>query len=204
MVIGTDFDNTLVAYDGILHALAFANGWISAETPKNKKAVRDAVRLQPDGEDKWQQLQARVYGLEMRNAQLFEGAAEFIARCRAHGAAVYVVSHKTRYTARGGVDLHEAAWSWMEEQRFFAEDGLGLARDQVFFEPARADKLARIARLGCTHFIDDLEETFNEPAFPGEVEQILFDSWNAGSANPRVRPFRNWKRIGDFLFGEGA
>ena len=206
MVIGTDFDNTLAAYDGVLHALASARNWLPPGTPENKRAIRDALRLQPDGEDKWQQLQARIYGPDMKEAKLFDGVREFAARCRAYGAPLYVVSHKTRYPARANCagDLHEAAWSWMEEHRFFAGYGLGLARDQVFFEPTRAGKLSRIERLGCTHFVDDLEETFSEPEFPGGVERILFDPWGAGCANPVVRPLSGWKSIGDFLFGEAG
>lgn len=204
MVIGTDFDNTLAAYDDLLHTLACANDWIPQATPQNKKAVRDALRRQPNGEDKWQQLQAQAYGTEMKRAGLFEGVAGFVARCRAHVAPLYIVSHKTRHAAWNGADLHKAAWAWMEQHRFFDEDGLALPRDHVFFEPTRADKLARIARLGCTHFIDDLDETFNEAAFPGTVERILFDPWNAGSTNPDVRPLPNWQCIGDCLFGETA
>ena len=37
----------------------------------------------------------------------------------------------------------------------------------------------RIRALGCTHFIDDLEEVFLEPSFPSDVHKILFVSWSA-------------------------
>jgi hypothetical protein len=87
-----------------------------------------------------------------------------------------VISHKTQYASTDRDkkhDLRQKAMEWMEANQFFSEQGLGLKRDQVFFEETRSDKIARIRELGCTHFIDDLEETFAEPDFP-RIEKFLF------------------------------
>ena len=51
----------------------------------------------------------------------------------------------------------------MEQQGFFDPKGLNLKRENVYFESTREEKVARIGFLKCTHFIDDLEETFDEP-----------------------------------------
>jgi hypothetical protein len=49
----------------------------------------------------------------------------------------------------------------------------------VFLEPTKADKLTRIATLGCTHFIDDLPEFLSDPGFP--------PAWSACSSPPPGR-----------------
>ena len=62
----------------------------------------------------------------------------------------------------------------MAERGFFCSNGFGIPIERVFFESTRAAKLERICALGCTHFIDDLEEVFSDPAFPARVLPILF------------------------------
>jgi len=110
-----------------------------------------------------------------------DGAGAFIRACRGRGWPLYVVSHKT---AVAGYDdtrtnLRDAALAWMASQGFFEQNGLGFSRDHVFFEGTRPAKIERIKTLGCTHFIDDLEEVFLEPSFPAGVKKFLFASWPA-------------------------
>src|SRR5262249_31692105 len=73
------------------------------------------------------------------------------------------------------VNLRTAALDWMRHHGFFESSGYALSVDNVFFESSRADKLRRIALIGCTHFIDDLEEVLSDPEFP-RIERILFAS----------------------------
>jgi hypothetical protein len=176
MRIGIDFDNTLINYDHVFLDAARERGLVPATFNGAKREVRDAIRLLPDGELAWQRLQGHVYGAGIGGAVLFDGAGDFLCRSHALGLDVFIVSHKTRYghldTTR--VDLRQAALGWMERQGFFAVDGFGLDPARVFFEEMRPAKLARIAALECTHFIDDLEEVFADPDFPPGVERILF------------------------------
>ena len=51
--IGIDFDNTLIDYDGVFVAAARERGLIGREIAGSKRAVRDAIRLLPDGELTW-------------------------------------------------------------------------------------------------------------------------------------------------------
>jgi hypothetical protein len=178
-VVGIDFDNTLVSYDALIHDVAVERGLIAGGAAVGKRTVRDQIRLRPDGEVEWQKIQGLVYGPRMARAQLMAGAAEFIRECRARKWLLYIVSHKTEFAGydESRTNLRHAAVAWMTSQKFFEPDGLGFSRDQVFFESTRDAKVARIKALGCTHFIDDLEEVFLEPAFPAEVEQLLFVSW---------------------------
>jgi hypothetical protein len=176
MRIGIDFDNTLIDYDRVFVAAARERGLIAAGFVGTKRAVRDAIRLLPDGEVVWQRLQGFVYGAGIGDAVPFPGAMSFLARCRARKLDLFIVSHKTRYghydPAR--VDLRRAALTWMTAQGIISADGGGIAVEDVFFADSRVEKLARVAALGCTHFIDDLEEVFADPAFPSGVMRILF------------------------------
>lgn len=201
MRIGIDFDNTLIDYDRVFLDAARERGLVGADLQGSKREVRDAIRLLPDGELAWQRLQGHVYGAGIGGAVLFEGAGEFLRECRARGLDLFVVSHKTRYGHLDPtrVDLRQAALGWMKGQGFFAADGFGLDPRHVFFEETRAAKLARIAALGCTHFIDDLEEVFADPDFPPGVRGILFAS-TAIACPEIVCP--EWRDVARAVFGE--
>ena len=180
-MVGIDFDNTLVSYDALIHDVAVERGLITAGSDAGKRTVRDRIRLLPGGEIEWQKVQGLIYGPRMAQAQLMAGAAEFIRECRARQLPLYIVSHKTEFAGydESRTNLRDAAVRWMTSQKFFDPDGLGFSRDQVFFESTRDEKIARIEALGCTHFIDDLEEVFLEPGFPAGVRKCLFVSWPA-------------------------
>ena len=116
--IGIDFDNTIIAYDDVFRAAAAAGGLIAPGFSGNKQAVRDAIRLLPDGELAWQRLQGQVYGKGIGGATMVPGVATFLRRCRAEGCAVAVVSHKTEYGHfdPDRVNLRQAALDWMAGQ----------------------------------------------------------------------------------------
>ena len=213
-VIGLDLDNTLVGYDGLLCDLAVSEGYLAPPGPGRplglgKRALRDRLRAKDDaGEQQWRRLQALAYGRHMPRARLMDGVAEFLARVAAlrNAGAVfdlYVVSHKTRHANNfsDGADFHQAALDFLTAQGFF-ESGTGLSPDRVFFEPDRAAKVARIAALGCTLFVDDLEETFAEPGFPAGVTRILFDPAGDAPDLPGVTRLRTWAEISDALLGD--
>jgi hypothetical protein len=202
-VIGVDFDNTIVGYDDLLHRLAAERGLIEAGARKSKKSIRDCIRLLPDGEVEWQKLQAVMYGPRMGEAVLIEGVASFFRRCRATGAKVFIVSHKTQYAGydETRTPLPAAALAWLRARGFFEAGGLGLSEERAYFEPTRAAKLDRVRALGCTHFIDDLEETFLEPTFPNGVVRALFNPHREPVSARNVRNFSDWRSIEEDVFG---
>lgn len=204
-VVGIDFDNTLVTYDRLIHQTAVDRGLIDAASPTSKRDVRDRVRLLPNGEVEWQKLQGLVYGPLMPRAELLPGAAEFVRACRLRGWPVYIVSHKTEFAGYDDTrtNLREAARAWMAANAFFEPAGLGLKPDDVFFEGTREAKVARIASLGCTHFIDDLEEVFCEPTFPDGTERFLF-SRQLSAPDDRIHVVNDWSVLCDYFFGAHA
>jgi hypothetical protein len=201
--IGIDFDNTLIDYDGVFIAAARERGLVGPEIAGSKRAVRDAIRLLPEGELTWQRLQGYVYGAGIGGAVPFAWAYDFLRRCAERGVELFIVSHKTRYghfdPAR--IDLREAARQWLIAQAMIAPEQGGIPADHVFFEDDRARKLARIAALGCTHFIDDLEEVFADPDFPLGVRRVLFAATGAACCDEHCK---DWREISAAIFGDVA
>jgi hypothetical protein len=201
--LGIDFDNTLIAYDHVFRAQARARRLLPSGFRGSKQAVRDAVRLLPDGEITWQHLQGYVYGQGIGEAALFAGVDRFLRRCRQAGHTVFIVSHKTEYANYDPVrvNLRAAALGFMEAHGFFSSSKYGIPRENVFFESTRADKLARIAALGCTHFVDDLVEVLTDPGFPASVERVLFGS-PEGAQTAGLRVCASWREITATLLAE--
>jgi hypothetical protein len=199
--IGIDFDNTIITYDDVFRAVAAAGGLIAPGFSGNKQAVRDAIRLLPDGEPTWQRLQGQVYGKGIGDAAMDPGVETFLRRCRTEGSAVVVVSHKTEYGHfdPDRVNLREAALEWMAGRGLLGgEHGFALA--DIYFESTRAEKLKRIAALSLTHFIDDLEEVLTDPDFPPNVERILFAE-GARPASLSYTSCSTWRHIERHVFG---
>lgn len=201
VTIGVDFDNTLVSYDNLIHQVAVDRSLIGLQTDPSKKWVRDSIRGLPGGEIEWQKVQALVYGPRIGEAIPAQGVAEFLEACARHGVKVNIVSHKTEFANydETGTNLRCAAVSWLEQHRFFDTSSFNLSRNDVYFETSRREKLDRIGQLGCTHFIDDLEETFLEESFPASVQKLLYSPQPA-SVPAGVHLAGDWRRITDHLF----
>ena len=201
-IVGIDFDNTLANYDHVFLSAARTSGLVNRDFIGTKAALRTTIRRARDGETAWMRLQGRVYGALMGEATLFEGAAEFLARCRSCRATIFIVSHKTEHGHFDSdrVNLREAALHWMTVQRFFDERGYAIAPENVFFGATRAEKIARIQSIEPDRFVDDLEDVFRDLAFPPTVDRMLF---HPGEAVPPVGPFRvfrHWSEITNDVF----
>ena len=200
MVIGVDFDNTIVCYDDLFHRIAVERGLVPPGLEPRKNIVRDFLR-QAGREQEWTGLQGYVYGARMAEARPFPDVLEFFARSRQAGLPVYVISHKTRAPVQGpAYDLRQTAREWLAAQGLFDSARTGLSPDRVFFGDTRPDKIQLIKTLGCTLFIDDLEETFCEETFPDGVEKILFGSRLDPLVLPGVRRVKDWQEINDYVF----
>lgn len=197
VVIGLDFDNTIICYDLLIHALAIERGLISPPFPPQKKIIRKQI-IQAYGDEEWQKIQAIVYGERIGEATAAPGVEQFLEQCRKQQIPVYIISHKTEYSnlLQGGTNFRTAALKWMEQQQFFSR--FGLQPSKIHFTSTREEKVQKIKELGCTHFIDDLEEVFQEKNFPAGVIKILYAP--EGKAVPGVIPMKQWGKIYDYFF----
>ncbi len=199
LVLGIDFDNTLVSYDGVFHRVASDQGLITPDIGRGKDDVRGYLR-KVDREDDWTKLQGEVYGARMHLASLYDGAAEAIRKLMAAGARIRIISHKTRFPFKGpGYDLHEAARKFLASQGIAgAANGL-LEPTSVFFELTIAEKLKRIGSEECSIFIDDLPEILSHPQFPGHVRPVLFDPQDIHAGEGRFDRARSWRDVEQLL-----
>ena len=203
MRVGIDFDNTIITYDSIFAAAARERRLISDDfRSASKQSVRNSIRALPHGELAWQQLQGHVYGQGIVDAVMFEGVDHFFRRCRTIGCSVVIVSHKTKYGHHDSthLNLRQAALDWMSSNGFFDQTGFGIPKKHVYFESTRAEKLARIADLNCTYFIDDLEEVLTDPAFPSQVRRILFAPAPGSREGEGYETCRTWHEVEKHIF----
>jgi hypothetical protein len=200
MVIGVDFDNTIVRYDDLFHRLAVEKGLIPADLPSRKMEVRDYLRSQGQ-EREWTELQGYVYGPRMSEAQPFPGVLDFFRDCIRRGVPVSIISHKTPKAVAGpAYDLQQAARDWLELQGFFDPKRIGLARERVHFGATREEKIQLIRANKCTLFIDDLEETFLEKSFPADVQKILFNQPETPKGLEDVVLAADWAQVSKYVF----
>ena len=168
MLVGVDFDNTIVNYDALLHRLAVERGLASADLPATKRSVKAVLPPQD-----WALLQAAAYGERIAQATAFPGALEFFRHARERGVECAIISHKTERPLAGpDTDLRAAALGWMRAARIVGEL---LDEDHVHFGATPAEKVEHVRRVGCTHFVDDHADFLTEPEFPDGVARILFD-----------------------------
>jgi hypothetical protein len=192
MLIGVDFDNTLVRYDDLFHREAVKRELVPAKVPASKEQIRDHCR-RAGREEEWTLLQGHVYGVAIVDARPFPGASEFFEACRESGVEARIISHRTRFPALGPqYDLHAAALRWLEANGFPGNGQSAAKRPFAHFELTRQQKLARIAELGCDWFIDDLPELLSAPEFPLGVRRLLFDPHGTCPATSGVERVRSW------------
>src|SRR5208282_2521681 len=128
MIIGVDFDNTIVCYDRLFQKVAVERGLMPPGLPASKSSIRNHLR-KTGREDLWTEMQGYVYGSRMAEAEAFPGVLDFFRDCRLAGLTLAIISHKTRNPYLGAnYDLHEAALQWLTQQGFFDPDKLGLPR----------------------------------------------------------------------------
>ncbi len=188
MILGFDFDNTIIRYDALFHRVAREEGLIDASIPVNKNAVRDHLRS-AGNEEAWTQMQGTVYGARMQEAQAFPGAIETLRALRDAGHTLYIISHKTRYPYLGERhDLHASARSWIEAHLHGV-----LPSEHVLFHEKKEEKIARIGALGCAAFVDDLPEILLHAAFPAGVTRYLFAE--EADAHPAYTRLRDWAEV---------
>jgi hypothetical protein len=200
MLIGVDFDNTIVRYDNLFHTVALEQNLIPPSFPACKSAVRDFLRERKK-EDLWTEMQGYVYGERMTDAKPFPGVLDFFELCKTREITVCIISHRTQHPYLGPqYDLHQAAKEWLRRHEFFEESKAALSSEEVFFEITKEKKLERIKSMGCTHFIDDLPEFLGDPNFPENVERMNFIPEESESSDGSFPRYSSWQQIQESLF----
>ncbi len=193
MIIGIDFDNTIVRYDKTFYDVALKRNLITRSVPKVKEDIRNYLR-RCGKEHMWTELQGFVYGPGILKAKPFNGVINFFLYCKKHNIDIYIISHKTLYPYLGfKYNLHRYAFLWLDKQGFFSK--IGLTKKDVFFEKTKEDKLKRIIKQKCTYYIDDLPEFLLEKNFPSKVTRILFDPNSKYKHTATFERVKSWTEL---------
>ena len=193
MIIGVDFDNTIVCYDKIFHTVAVERGIIPQTIEHVKEEIRNYLR-KIDKENLWTELQGYVYGPGIMRANVFAGVKEFFIYCKKNNIKVLIISHKTKEPFLGPkYDLHKHALDWLEKNGFF--DEIDFSKKDVFFELTKEEKMNRIIKEDCTHFVDDLPEFFSDKNFPTGISKILFDPNRKCTTPEKFTCAHSWEDI---------
>ena len=156
--IGIDFDNTIVFYDNLFHKIALEKKLISVDFPKSKILIRNFLRKN-NKDELFTMIQAEVYGKRILEASPAPNVNLVIKELINLGWNVFIISHKSLYPYKGPkYDLHKSAMLWLDKNKFFEDDNVGISRDKVYFNVTKEEKINKIDTLGCDYFIDDLPE----------------------------------------------
>lgn len=201
--IGLDFDNTIACYDHVFTHVANELGLIPDSLVLSKSEVKRIIHLHPGGDHNWQKLQGQIYGKYMHLASAFPGLHEFLRLAKLNGHEVFIVSHKSPFGHfdENRVPLRDEAMKWLVANKFVGTDSSMIPSQNVFFETTRREKIDKIKVIQCTHFVDDLQEVFDEKSFPPVISKYLFDP--AGQGNFQNGQFEgSWRSISKELLGE--
>jgi hypothetical protein len=195
LLIGLDFDNTIVCYDKAIARLADEILDLPADLPRTKLALRDFLR-RTNREPEWTAFQGALYGPGMSYAEPFEQALETVRALKDMGHSLCIVSHRSlRPYAGPAYDLHAAAQAWIEER--LAISGL-IENGMAHFHESRRQKIAAIRELGCKVFLDDLPEILEDKRFPSTCWAILFDPERSHTQSKSQR-VGHWGEVLDLL-----
>ena len=193
MVLGLDFEYTIIKYDELFHRVAFEKNLIPADLPKEKNTVRNYLR-EKNIEDEWTIIQGDVYGDRINEAIPFEGMLETLEKLMIKKIPINIISHKTLVPYLGAkVDLHAAAKNWLTINHFFDTNGLNFKENQIYFEITKEEKIDRIMANGCTHYVDDLPEILE--MIPNGIKKILFSPNDSQNFNENWTVINAWKEL---------
>jgi len=193
MVLGLDFDNTLIKYDELFYAIAREKKLIPDDLPKEKNAVRDYLR-KDNLENEWTIIQGEVYGDRIKEAVPYKGMLRTLLELKKRKIPINIISHKTREPYLGPKrDLHSSARNWLRANNFFSSEGLNMKKEQIFFEEDKEKKIKRILETGCTHYIDDLPEILE--MLPQNIYKILFSEYGKKGSGNNWITMNSWNEL---------
>jgi len=199
LLIGIDFDNTIICYDQVFHRLALESELIPFDLPTGKNYIRNHFRNEGK-EALWTEMQGLVYGDKIIEAEPYPGVDDFFSYCKLKSIPTCIVSHKTRHPYRGPkYDLHDAGCKWLLAKGFLDEEKSGMSAGQIYFELTKEEKIQRIVSLNCTHFIDDLPEILLADGISGNIKKILFDPAGDFHDLSGIERKRSWFEIIEFF-----
>ena len=191
IVVGLDFDNTIVCYAESVAKLA--NKYF--DLPKNIKTKADIKKLVQAkyGNLVWTKFQGELYGPGMNYAQPYDGSINAILKLSSNGVKVLILSHRSRYPYAGvNHDLHKYARTWLNNN-MQVNGKIIIEKDDIFFFETKKEKISAISSYNCDYFLDDLPEIIDDIGFPDTTKGYLFDPGN--NCKARKHLITHWSEL---------
>ena len=183
--IGIDFDNTIICYDDLFIRAANEKQWdLGSGCGVSKAAIKERLIILDGNDFRWQELQAIVYGILIKDAKPFPGVLETLQYFKnKQNYELFIVSHKTPASLYlKHITLIDKAQLWIKENKLTDF----IPEENIFFRPIRDEKISIIKSLNLDFFIDDLLEVLDDKNFPA-INKIFF--------SPDGEEINHWNKI---------
>lgn len=172
MIIGFDFDNTIIDYTASFIELAKKKNLVPTEVNKDKVSIRNYLR-DKNIENEWTALQGEVYGKNIMSAEVYKGLLDALEYLSSKNFKIKIISHKTKFPYIGEkINLRNAALKWIKKNILKDHSNIKLDLLDIHFEDSIEKKIRKIKELNCDVYIDDLPEILN--LLPNSIKKILF------------------------------
>ena len=200
MIIGIDFDNTIVNYKSVFGRVAFESKITCDSELKNKNDIKKLL-IASDRENDWTELQGIVYGSHIMAAEPYENFSDVFVSLLTAGHELKIISHKTKYPFIGKrINLRCAAMMWLKEKGIVGTGHNKLSEMDVFFCSTITEKVAMQKKQRCDVFIDDLVKVLK--LINPQVNRVLFDPKSEIDACEQFNILRDWGDI-EALLNDG-
>ena len=200
MIVGFDFDNTIINYTNSFIKLSRKKNLVPEEKNKDKISIRNYLR-EKNIEDQWTILQGEVYGKNIMDAEIYKDVLETFKYLLKKNIKIKIISHKTKYPYIGEkIDLRLSAFRWIEDRILNKISNLKFSKSDIFFENTIAEKINKIQELNCDIYVDDLQEILDQ--LPKKIQKILFSPIYNIQENYNFKVMKSWSEFYDIINNE--
>ena len=196
MIIGIDFDNTIIDYRPVFTKLLDVFG--IKDNENDPKTCLKNYLISNYGENSWTKLQGLIYGPLSFEAKLFPGFVDFLHTFNKY--KIVIVSHRS-YKSTGFRDINLLNYGHQIYSNLITPLNFKI---DIHFEETEETKINRINSIGCDIFIDDLERVLlSLSQINKNIHLFHFSDENVNQNNGLYEQFSrgNWVIIRKILTG---
>ena len=190
MIVGFDFDNTIISYEKLFKKIAYKKKLVPKNIKSNKNSVKEYL-IKKNKETEWTILQGEVYGKYIMDAKIYVGVKKIMKSLSKNKIKFYIISHKTKFPYLGRkINLQVAAKKWIYKNILRDDNSINLSIKDIFFENSIKEKISRINKLRCNIYIDDLPKILE--LLPKGVIKILFTPNQKSQQKKPIITMKKW------------
>jgi hypothetical protein len=190
MIVGFDFDNTIISYEKLFKKIAYKKKLVPKNIKPNKNSVKEYL-IKKNKEKEWTILQGEVYGRHIMDAKIHIGVKKIMELLSKNKIKFYIISHKTKFPYLGRkINLHKAAKKWINKNILKNDNSINFSIKDIFFENSIKKKISRINKLKCNIYVDDLPKILE--LLPKDIKKILFTPNHINQPKKSIITMNKW------------